>query len=124
MPPTTLLKLLVVDDHAGFRHTVRQMFDASTAKITEAASGEEAVKIFAAERPDRVIMDMRMPGMGGISATQAIRQLDGQARVIVISQFTEAEYREQAQRAGAVEFLDKEDMSRLVEIIRGQRPQP
>jgi CheY-like chemotaxis protein len=118
------VKLLVVDDHAAFRQTVRQMFDASAAEIIEAGSGEEALKVFAAARPDWVIMDMRMPGMGGIKATEAIRKLNPHARVIVISQFTEAEFREQARHAGAVEFLDKEKMSQLTEIIQGHRPQP
>lgn len=117
MPPTPPLKLLVVDDHAAFRQTVRQMFDASTTVIYEAASGEEAVKSFPAVKPDWVIMDLRMPGMGGMKATEAIRQLDPRARVIVISQLNEAEYREQAHHAGAIEFVSKEDVSQLAGII-------
>lgn len=101
MPSTAPLKLLVVDDHEAFRQTVRQMFDSRSVQITEAGSGEEAVKVFAAADPDRVIMDLRMPGMGGIKATKAIRKLAPEARVIVISQFSDAEYREQAREAGA-----------------------
>ena len=118
------LKLLIVDDHAALRRTLRQLFDGPAVTILEASSGEEAVKVFGAEHPDWVIMDMRMPGMGGIKATEAIRQLDPQAWVIVISQFTEPEYREQARQAGATEFLNKEQMPRLAEIIRRPRPQP
>jgi CheY-like chemotaxis protein len=123
VPAQTLIKVLVADDHAEFRRTVVQMFENQDAVMSEAASGEEAVQRFAAERPDWVIMDLRMPGMSGIKATEAIRRLDPQARVIVISQFTEPEYREQARRAGAVGFLAKEEMSRLVEVVRGQNPQ-
>jgi CheY-like chemotaxis protein len=119
---TASLKLLVVDDHAALRRTVRQLFEGPQVTILEAESGEEAVKLFSAEHPDWVIMDMRMPGMGGLKATEALRKLDTHARVIVISQFTDAEYVEQARGAGAVEFVNKEDMSRLVEIIRGQSP--
>jgi CheY-like chemotaxis protein len=115
------LKLLVVDDHAEFRRTVGQMFEGQNILILEAASGEEAVERFAAERPDWVVMDMRMPGMGGIKATEAILQLDPRARVIVISQFTEAEYREQARRAGATDFLEKEEMPRLARMLRDAR---
>jgi CheY-like chemotaxis protein len=117
MPQTAPLKLLVVDDHAGFRQTVRQIFDAMKTEITEASSGEEAVELYAAVKPDWVVMDLRMPGLGGLRATECIRNLNPQARVIVISQFDEPEFREQARRAGAVEFVNKEEVSRLAEII-------
>jgi CheY-like chemotaxis protein len=125
MPNPSPIKLLIVDDHAALRKTVRQLFDGLEVNVLEAQSGEEAVKIFAAEHPEWVVMDMRMPGMGGIKATEIIRHSDANARVIVISQFTEQEYRDQARKAGAVEFVNKEDMARIVEIIRSQpRLQP
>ena len=117
MSGTALLKLLIVDDHAGVRRTVRQSFDASGVTILEAGSGEEAVKLFAAEHPDWVIMDARLPGMSGLQATQAIRQLDPGARIIAISQFTDAEYIDAVRRAGALEFVNKEELSRLPRII-------
>ncbi len=118
MPPNPALTLLVVDDHAEFRRAARQMFDRPPFTVLEAASGEEAVRRFAELHPDWVIMDLRMPGMGGIKATAAIRQLDPRARVIVISQFTDLEFREQALGAGALDFVDKADMSLLLDIIR------
>jgi two-component system response regulator YesN len=62
-------------------------------------------------------MDMRMPGMGGLKATETLRRLDPAARVIVISQFTDAEYVEQARRVGALEFVNKEELSLLPQII-------
>jgi CheY-like chemotaxis protein len=124
MLKTVPLKLLVVDDHAEFRRTVRQMFEGQDVSISEAASGEEAVRLSAAEHPDWVILDMRMPGMGGIKATQAIRRFDPRAQVIVISQFTGAEYREQARCAGALDFMDKENMSDLVGLVQGRSRQP
>jgi DNA-binding NarL/FixJ family response regulator len=62
-------------------------------------------------------MDMRMPGWGGVKATEAIRKLDPQARVIIMSQFIEKEFRDQALAAGALEFLDKEELCRLPDII-------
>jgi CheY-like chemotaxis protein len=118
------LKLLIVDDHAALRRTVRQLFDGPGLTILEASSGEEAVKLFRAEHPDWVVMDMRMPGMGGLKATEALRQLDPAARVIVISQFTDADYIEQARRAGALEFVNKEELSLLPQIIRRPTAQP
>jgi CheY-like chemotaxis protein len=119
---TAPLKLLIVDDHAPLRRTVRQLFEGTGATILEADSGEEAVKLFGTEHPDWVVMDIRMPGMGGLKAIEALRQLDAEARVIVISQFTDPEYVEQARRAGAIEFVNKEDMAHLVDIVRGGSP--
>ena len=118
------LKLLIVDDHAALRRTVRQLFDGPQVTILEASSGEEAVKVFGAERPDWVVMDMRMPGMGGLKATEALRKLDARARVIVISQFTDPEYAEQAKRAGALDFVNKEDLSQLPQIIGSPTDNP
>ena len=122
MPRTAPFKLLIVDDHVPLRRTVRQLFDGPGVTVLEAGSGEEAVKLFGAEHPDWVVMDIRMPGMGGLKAIEAIRQLDAEARVIVISQFTDPEYVEQARRAGAIEFVNKEDMAHLVDIVRGRSP--
>lgn len=116
------IKLLVVDDHAAFRATVRQMFEGLNVAIIEADSGEEALRLFAAEHPDWVIMDLRMPGMGGIKATEAIHDLDTSARIIVISQFIEPEWNELARRAGATDFVSKEHLAQLVSIIDCQSP--
>ncbi len=124
MPKTAPLKLLIVDDHPALRRTVRQLFDGSGVTILEAGSGEEAVKVFGTEHPDWVVMDMRMPGMGGLKATEALRRLDPTARVIVISQFTDTEYVEQARRVGALEFVNKEELSLLRQIIRRTTAQP
>ncbi len=126
MATNAALKVLVVDDHAALRLTVRQMFEGFDATFIEAATGEEAVRLFAAERPDWVVMDLRMPGMGGLKATEAIRLLDAHARIIVISQFVEAEYSDQVRRAGAIEFVNKENLFRLPLIVQAnplpQRP--
>lgn len=112
------LKLLVVDDHAAMRAAVRLMFEETDTLITEAGSGEEALRCIGAECPDWVVMDLRMPGMGGFRAAEAIRQLAPRVRVILMSQFHDPEFIEQARTAGAVEFLNKDNLLRLHTIIR------
>jgi len=125
MPKSSPIKLLIVDDHAELRRTVKQMFEGLEATFLEASSGEEALRLSAAEHPDWVIMDMRMPGMGGLKATEAIHRLDPRARIVVISQFTEPEFEAQARQAGAIEFVNKEDIVHVVDLIRRQsRLQP
>lgn len=122
MPKRAPLKILIVDDHAALRRTVRQLFDAPDIQIIEASSGEEAIVAFGTEHPDWVIMDLRMPGIGGIKAAEAIRTQDANAQVIMISQFVGAEYSEQARRIGAIDLVNKEDLNRLTQIIRSGNP--
>lgn len=119
MSPPVPVRLLVVDDHAAFRETVRHLFDARNAEIFEASSGEEAVASYDRSHPDWVIMDMRMPGMGGCDATKSIRKAHPESRIIMISQWSEPELRERALVAGAEVFLNKEELSRLPGIIFG-----
>jgi two-component system invasion response regulator UvrY len=118
------LKILIVDDHAALRRTVRQMLEAAHVTCLETNSGEEAVALFAAEHPDWVIMDVRMPGLGGLGATQAIRKLDPQARVIAISQFTDPDCVGAAERAGVTQFVNKEHLGDLAHIINSPLARP
>ena len=118
MAKTATLKILIVDDHAAMRDVVKQLFADRDIAFVEAATGEEAVRHFAAEHPDWVIMDVRMPDLGGIRATQAIRKLDPQARVVAVSQFTGPDYRAAATAAGALAFVNKEELFQLRKIIQ------
>ena len=112
------LKILIVDDHAALRRTVRQMWEGAHVVILEAASGEESVARYAEEHPDWVVIDLCMPGMGGLRAIQAIRKLDSQARVIAMSQFKGPDCAAAAEQAGAMRFVDKEDLMLLPRIIQ------
>lgn len=116
------MKLLIADDNARMRQMLRSLCARPDDTVIECGDGAAAVAAFAAHRPDWVVMDLRMPGMNGLEATHAILARDGRARVIVISEFSGAEYAEQARRAGAVEFVNKEDLFRLPLILRPLSP--
>lgn len=120
MAKTGTLKILIVDDSPSLRQTVRQMWSSTDTVTLEAASGEEAVLRYAESRPDWVIMDLTMPGMGGLRATEAIRRLDPHARIIAMSQCTEPDDTAAAERAGALRFVNKEDLQQLSRIIRAR----
>ncbi|MCX4745386.1 response regulator transcription factor [Kitasatospora sp. NBC_01287] len=107
-----MTRVLVVDDQVLIRVGLAALLRAAPGMevVGEAAGGEEAVALAAAEHPDIVLMDIRMPGMDGITATTRI--LTGAAeprpRIIILTTFDLDEYVYAALRAGAAGFLLKD----------------
>ncbi len=123
MESVSPIRVLIADDQALVRGGFRLLVD-SAADLTcvgEAADGAEAVRLVASERPDVVLMDIRMPVMDGIEATHVIV---GDARaiatkILILTTFDLDEYVYQALRAGASGFLLKDtDPDTLLEAIR------
>jgi NarL family two-component system response regulator LiaR len=103
------IRVLIVDDHEmvrsglhAFMHGVKDL-----ESIGEAASGEEAIHLCEQREPDVVLMDMRMPGMGGVEATRAIKQRFPNVSVIALTSFPEEDLVQQALQAGAMSYLLK-----------------
>lgn len=111
--------VLLADDHAAIRAGLRIMLEAQGIRVVgEAADGDVAVRNAAALRPDVVLMDLRMPGRDGISATGEI-VARGHGDVLVLTSFDEDELVFGAIRAGAVGFLLKTvDAPTLVQAVR------
>ena len=105
-----MIRVAVADDQAlvrsGFTVLLRSAGDIEV--VGEAGTGREAVDLVAAERPDVVLMDIRMPEMDGIEATQRIVASDVETRILVLTTFDLDEYVFGALRAGASGFLLKD----------------
>nr|WP_221473116.1 response regulator transcription factor [Planomonospora venezuelensis] len=109
---------MVADDHAAVRAGIVLILDGhdDIEVVGEASDGEQAVEMAARERPDVVLMDIRMPRLDGISAT---RELSGIADVLILTTFDLDEYVFGALRAGAAGFLLKNtDADALVDAVR------
>jgi DNA-binding NarL/FixJ family response regulator len=116
-----VIRVVVADDQPLVRTGLRMILsDAADLEIVgEAADGDEAVALAAAERPDVVLMDVRMPGMGGIDATRAVTAVEDPPRVLVLTTFDLDEVVYDALRAGASGFLLKDaPEERLLTAIR------
>lgn len=115
------VRVLVVDDHAHFRAGLRALLaTADGVEVCgEAASGEEALTALARHQPDVVLLDLAMPGMGGIAATQRILETNPHVRVLVLSMADDDDSVFAALRAGARGYVLKG--ARRVEIIRAVR---
>ncbi len=115
------VRVLLADDHALFRAGLRALLELEEGVevVGEAASGEEAVESALSLRPDVVVMDLSMPGGGGLQATRRIAALELPVRVLVLTVHAEEEYLVPVVDAGASGYLTKASADRdLMEAIR------
>lgn len=121
MSETGTIKVVIVDDHAMVRSGLGAFmlaFD-DLEMVGEANSGEEAIDICAQLHPDVVLMDLMMPGMGGIAAIGSIREQWPDTQVIALTSFAEQEHVQGALKAGAIGYLMKNvSVDDLVTAIR------
>ena len=101
--------IMLVDDHAVVREGYRSVLQKQPGLrvVAEASDGAEAYRLFKATEPDLVIMDLSMPGIGGIEAIRRIRQWDKRARILVFTMHQNAAFAVQAIRAGASGYVTK-----------------
>ena len=116
-----MISILIVDDHPVVRDGLRGMFsgDLRFEVLGEAADGGEAVALAESLRPDVVLMDLRMPGVGGVAAIQELTARGIQARVLVLTTYDTDSDVLPAIEAGATGYLlkdaPKEELFRAVE---------
>jgi two-component system NarL family response regulator len=110
MPRSAPIRLLIADDHLVVRMGLRSMIDTQPCMVVvaEAANGREAIELFREHKPDIALMDLRMPVLGGVEATIAIREEFPDARVIVLTTYDGDENIYRALRAGAMAYLLKD----------------
>jgi pilus assembly protein CpaE len=106
---TERIKVLITDDIAETRENLRKLlsFDPSIDVVGAAASGEEGIALAQEYRPDVILMDINMPGIDGISATEQILKVLPTAQVVMLSVQGETDYLRRAMLAGARDFLTK-----------------
>ncbi len=104
-----MIELLLVDDHELVRAGIRRILEDTPGikVIGEASSGEEALKLVREKRPDIVIMDVNMPGIGGLECTRKLVQTDPKLKVIVVTVHVDEPYPTKLLEAGASGYLTK-----------------
>jgi len=118
---TDSIRVLLADDHAVVRSGVRRLLEHHDGieVVAEAESGEQAYQFFIDYSPDVLVMDMSMPGMGGLEALRRILARYSQAKIIIFSMQENAIFATQALSAGAVGYIAKSgDTDDLVRAIR------
>ena len=115
------IKVLIVDDNAKFTKSVKNLLsnEQDIEVIGEAREGKEAILKTKELKPDIVLMDVRMPKMGGIEATRRISKIMPETKIIILTIYDIDEYRDAATNSGAVAFVLKKFMrNELVQNIR------
>ncbi|MFM1911615.1 MAG: Response regulator UvrY [Pseudomonadota bacterium] len=115
------INVLLVDDHAVVRMGFKMLLesDSDIKVIAEADSGENAVKMYMEHKPDVVVMDITMPGIGGLEATDRIMAKDSSARILVLSAHEDSVHPKRVLNAGAMGYLTKRSAAEeLIKAIR------
>ncbi len=118
-----VIQVIIADDHVVTRHGLKQLL--STQKdielVGEAASGEEVLQLLRMKKADIVVMDVKMPGMGGLDATQQIIQRYPRVKVLGLSACNEESYYTHFIKAGASGYLTKgtslEEMLKAIKAV-------
>ena len=119
---SSLPTIVIVDDHALFRSGVRSEVEGHVEVLAEAGSVEEAVRVIAATRPDVVLLDVHMPGGGGVEVIRGVAAVDSSQRFLALSVSDAAEDVIAVVRAGARGYVTKsisgEDLAAAITRVR------
>lgn len=121
MGEDTNIHVLLVDDHAVVRAGFRRLLESNPdiIVVAEASSGEQAYLAYVRVRPDVVVLDLAMPGIGGLAALGRIRAHHASARILVLSVHEDALFTTRALEAGALGYVSKRAVPEvLVEAVR------
>jgi len=122
-----MIRVMLVDDHALVRMGFRMLLaDADVEVVAEADTGEQACADYARVRPDVVVMDLSMPGMGGLEAVRRLLAQDPKARILALSAHEDTAHPRRVLRAGALGYLAKrsapEALIAAVTAVAANRP--
>ncbi len=121
--PTTIL---IVDDNQGVRNSLTRILekDREFRVVGEAGDGSEALELARALSPDLILMDLAMPRLNGLEATQRIKAEQPETKVIIFTRYQEDAYRQAAAQSGADAFVPKgtrvaELLTTIREVVEG-----
>lgn len=116
--PSNGKRILIIDDASGTRALLGKLLKNQGFECSEAASGEEAVKLYHAQRPDLVTLDIHMDKLSGMGVVQVLLKIDPKARIVIVTSETEKRFLDELLRMGAKDVVNKPfQTERLYEAI-------
>jgi CheY-like chemotaxis protein len=108
-----MMNLLIVEDNEQMRRMLKSLVADLAAAIYECGAAAEALAAYTAHQPDYVLMDIAMKEMDGIAATREIKRAYPEAKIIIVTNYDNADLREAARAAGACGYVLKENLLEL-----------
>lgn len=105
--PSSRKRILIVDDASTTRALLRKLLEAQGFDCIEAASGEAAIRMYHAERPDLVTLDIYMEELSGMGVVQVLLRLDPKARLVIVTSETEKRITDELLRMGVKDVIQK-----------------
>ncbi len=111
-----MTKILIVEDNADMRQILRLMIS-DLGEVFECSKGIEAFSAYDKHRPDWVLMDIKLGGVNGIAATSEIKAVWPEARIVMVTIYSDVELREAALKAGACGYVLKDELHVMRDIM-------
>jgi CheY-like chemotaxis protein len=112
------MKILIVDDNPQARQMIKDYVLGESDEFHECEDGAEALSVYADFQPDFVLMDWEMKKVNGLVATRNIIDKFPKAKILIVTNFDETDLRQAAEEAGAIAFVNKENLIELKEMLR------
>jgi Response regulator containing a CheY-like receiver domain and an HTH DNA-binding domain len=112
------MRLLIVEDSPSVRRVIRSIVATLADEIYECEDGADALPAYVAHKPDWALIDIAMKNMNGIKATKLIKDQFPDAKIIIVTNFDEADLRESAVQAGACGYVLKENLFELRKLLK------
>jgi DNA-binding response OmpR family regulator len=103
-----MTKVLVIDDEQGIRDLLDVLLRRKGYDVILAANGQKGLELFRRERPDVIVLDLKMPGMDGLTVLQEVRRLDPRQLVIILTGAGTPDAEQQVRALGVTEYVEKE----------------
>jgi CheY-like chemotaxis protein len=111
------MRIMIVDDNKKIREVIKSMLVGHKAEFCECEDAPSALALCESFTPDWILMDIEMDGMDGITAARKIGATGSSAKVVIVTNYDEKQFRDSAASAGAFAFVSKENLQELNEII-------
>lgn len=109
------MKIMIVDDNKKIREVIKKIIHAE--EFIEFADAESAVIAYKLEKPDWILLDIKLPGIDGIEAARLIRSSYPDAHIVMVTDYADERHRKAAAEAGVDEFVSKENLIEMRRII-------
>jgi CheY-like chemotaxis protein len=110
--------ILIVDDNPRIRQTIKDVLNNVGAQFYDCSDGSRAFEMYSYYRPHWVLMDIKMPGTDGITATRMIRESYPDAQIVIVTNYDDPLLRKEAEAVGAAGFVTKDDLSVLQSFVK------